>query len=438
MPIVHLAWDIIHGTTDSTLPSALQLTIHPPTPPPQAPTLQPDSTFREYIHRLITTTAVSQSVVVVALFYLYKARAHLQRLLIMGDVVDRTMAHGICAASLMLGNKFLDDNTYTSRTWATLSGYTLWEINDCERKLLQSLDFQLNITPQDYNNWWGFLSAYTPSGTGFINHARAVKSPPSRPLTAEAWASIMPVNRRIARVASRPTSRKRSRADDQVEMPNKRSVVSMPCQHPPWPTSQAMAYPSLNGLPSGQPLSTATIQEQLPLQVVPFAFGDGFVQVSRGLIWCLRTIVDASTLLNQNLPLEYCTLVASPVDPQANDHYRKTQLVNPSQQQMYMPQLQYTSAPYASVIYSDSARRASAPSMENSAPLPVIDRSITSNTYGDHLSLGDSQFVLSRKMPYMGSQNIDHLALGQQQFSVHPETVINFGYLEGVYPPHFG
>lgn len=282
--LVYVAWDIINGTTDSAFQSALQLTIHPLTPPPQAPTLQPDSMFRAYIHRLITTTAVSQSVVVVALFYLYKARAHLQRLLIMGDVVDQTMAYGMCAASLMLGNKFLDDNTYTSRTWATLSGYTLWEINDCERKLLQALDFQLNITLPEYNEWWRILSEYKPSEVGPFNHTITNNPPTSRPLTAESWAPIMPVNRRLARVetSSRPASRKRSRADDELELPNKRSVVSMPSQHPLLPSSQAVAYQTATGLAYGQQLSAATVPEQLPLHAYPFAFGNGGVmQVSR-------------------------------------------------------------------------------------------------------------------------------------------------------------
>lgn len=282
--VVYLAWDVINGKTNSALQSALQLTIHPPTPPPQAPTLQPDSGFREYIQRLITTTAVSQSVVVVALFYLYKARAHLQRLLLVGDIVDQPMAYGMCAASLMLGNKFLDDNTYTSRTWATLSGYTLWDINDCERKLLQALDFQLNITLQEYNDWWRFLSMYTPSEIGTFGKASLINVSTSRPLTAESWAPIMPVNRRIARIetSSRPASRKRSRTDDEIDMPNKRSTISIQSQQTHVPTSQAVVYQPMPGLPTGQQVSVATMQEHLPLQTYPFAFGNGgIMQVSQ-------------------------------------------------------------------------------------------------------------------------------------------------------------
>jgi hypothetical protein len=281
---VYLAWDVINGKTNSALQSALQLTIHPPTPPPQAPTLHPDSAFREYIQRLITTTAVSQSVVVVALFYLYKARAHLQRLLLMGDTVDQPMAYGMCAASLMLGNKFLDDNTYTSRTWATLSGYTLWDINDCERKLLQALDFQLNITLQEYNDWWRFLSMYTPSEMSSCGYVTTNNVSTSRPLSAESWAPIMPVNRRIARIetSSRPASRKRSRADDEVDMPNKRSAISTQTRQTQAPSSQAAVYQPMLGPPSANQVFMPTMQEHLPLQSYPFAFGNGgIMQVSQ-------------------------------------------------------------------------------------------------------------------------------------------------------------
>lgn len=103
-----------------------------------------------------------------------------------------------------------------------------------------------------------------------------------------------------------------------------------------------------------------------------------------------------------------------------------------------MPQLHYSSAPYAPITYLDSARRLSAASVEHSAPLPVIDRSATNSTaYGDYPSIGDWMSVCSRKMPYMGQSNIEFHASGQQQFSIYPDTVINLGHLDNVYPYHF-
>jgi hypothetical protein len=198
----------MHGKIDTAFPSTLSLAINPLTPPPQAPTLQPESAFRDYLQRLVTTTAVSQSVVVVALYYLCQARARLQPQLVIGDIVDKRYGYSICAASLMLANKFLDDNTYTSRTWATLSGFTLWEINDCERGLLSALDLQLNISLPQYNAWWRFLTMYGPSFTYPFTSASAVPEM-TRPMTAEATAPLMKAStRRVPHVdlLSRPGS----------------------------------------------------------------------------------------------------------------------------------------------------------------------------------------------------------------------------------------
>jgi hypothetical protein len=103
---------------------------------------------------------------------------------------------------------------------------------------------------------------------------------------------------------------------------------------------------------------------------------------------------------------------------------------------MYMPQLQYPSAQYAPIMYSDSARRLSAPSLDHSAPLPVINRSTYSNAFDDHFSLGDSQSACSRKVPCMGLSTVDHQAYGQQHFSMYPETTVNLGQFDNVYPHH--
>jgi hypothetical protein len=243
MPLVaavHVAWDVINGKTELNSESALQLAMHPPTPPPQAPVTQPEPAFRDYIHRLIATTAVSQSVVVIALFYLYSARADLQRQLVMGDVVDKRQGYSMCAASLMLGNKYLDDNTYTSRTWATLSGYSLWEINDCEKRLLHALNFQLNISLPEYNDWWRFLALYMPSTATSLKESKSQIAITSRPLTTESWAPIMPVSqRRVSRPeTSRPTSRKRSLAEPEVPSFNKRTMLST--YHHPLATSHSV------------------------------------------------------------------------------------------------------------------------------------------------------------------------------------------------------
>lgn len=285
---VHVAWDVINGKTELSPQSALHLTIHPPTPPPQAPVLQPEPAFRDYIHRLIATTAVSQSVVVIALLYLYRARSALQRQLVIGDVIDRRQGYSMCAASLMLGNKYLDDNTYTSRTWATLSGYSLWEINDCEKRLLQALDFQLNISLQEYNDWLRLLALYTPVPAKEIKLTGIALS---EPLIAESRAPLMPVTRRrISRIEmSRPASRKRSHAEPEVANVSKRVMLSTHQQ--PLATSQVVTYQDHPCMYTQPPAYSVP-----PPQMYPFAIDNSFaIQVSLTIrlyiVQCLTTLL---------------------------------------------------------------------------------------------------------------------------------------------------
>ncbi|KAJ9101178.1 hypothetical protein QFC21_003396 [Naganishia friedmannii] len=402
----YIAWDIMHGKIDTAFPSTLSMAINPPTPPPQAPTLQPEPAFRYYLQRLVTTTAVSQSVVVVALFYLYKARARLQPQLIISDIVDKRYGYSICAASLMLANKFLDDNTYTSRTWATLSGYTLWEINDCERGLVSALDFQLNISLPEYNDWWRFLTLYGPSFTYPFTPSSVVPEM-TRPSTAEVTAPLMKApTRRLPRVEvlSRPGSKKRTFDDAGVDSPNKRSFLNAQGYERLVPDSQPVMYQPQPCTAHQQPYAAPFMQDlQQPLQSAsPFAF-------------------DWSATI-QDCPLGYYKLVASPADPRGDDHYRKAQLVQlPLQQQASVPRPCVPSLLHHSILPPTYTRPLSAPIQTTYQS----DGAMTlQHPVDDYLSYYDTRSVHSQQMPEAAKSQQDARA----NFGIAPASHPASGY----------
>ncbi|KAJ9118710.1 hypothetical protein QFC22_003930 [Naganishia vaughanmartiniae] len=413
----YIAWDIMHGKIDTAFPSALNMAINPPTPPPQAPTLQPEPAFRDYLQRLVTTTAVSQSVVVVALFYLYKARARLQPQLIISDIVDKRYGYSICAASLMLANKFLDDNTYTSRTWATLSGYTLWEINDCERGLLSALDFQLNISLPEYNDWWRFLTMYGPSFTYSFTPSSVVPEM-SRPATAEVTAPLMKVpTRRVPRVEvlSRPGSRKRSYPDGGVDSPNKRSMLASQ-GYERLASDQPLVYHAQPCTVVQQPYAAHFVQDlQPPPSDNPFAF-------------------DWSATLQQDCPLGYYKLVASPADPRGDDHYRKAQLVQPPlQQHAPFPRPCVPSMLHHSILPPTYTRPLSAPiqsALHHDNPVTF------QHPFEDYLSYYDTGSVYSQQMSNAALPQHEALAkfgaaLASGTMSVYPDNTVDLTQLDG-------
>ncbi|PCH33180.1 hypothetical protein WOLCODRAFT_62655 [Wolfiporia cocos MD-104 SS10] len=56
-----------------------------------------------------------------------------------------------------MANKFVDDNTYTNKTWSEVSGIDLTEINKMEKEFLLGIDFGLYVDEATYNSWLNLL-----------------------------------------------------------------------------------------------------------------------------------------------------------------------------------------------------------------------------------------------------------------------------------------
>jgi Cyclin len=60
----------------------------------------------------------------------------------------------------MLGNKFLDDNTYTNKTWAEVSGISVKEIHIMEVEFLSNMKYNLLCSESEWNDWHIQLSRF--------------------------------------------------------------------------------------------------------------------------------------------------------------------------------------------------------------------------------------------------------------------------------------
>ncbi|CAG8780567.1 8698_t:CDS:2, partial [Racocetra fulgida] len=69
--------------------------------------------------------------------------------------------------ALMLANKFLDDNTYTNKTWSEVTNIPVCEINTMEMEFLGSLNYQLYVSEKQYFDWVQNLSTYFRIGDNF-------------------------------------------------------------------------------------------------------------------------------------------------------------------------------------------------------------------------------------------------------------------------------
>ncbi|KAF8314797.1 hypothetical protein DL93DRAFT_2058010, partial [Clavulina sp. PMI_390] len=139
-------------STSAISRSSLRSSISPITPTSDAHRLQlqfsPSPAFIAFLDTLLRATQLSQGVIILSLHYIYRLKLRNPHICGLEGSEFR-----LAVIALMLANKFLDDNTYTNKTWSEISGISLPEINLMEREFLQGLDHALHIDFGTYQRW---------------------------------------------------------------------------------------------------------------------------------------------------------------------------------------------------------------------------------------------------------------------------------------------
>ncbi|KAG0281437.1 hypothetical protein BGZ96_001134 [Linnemannia gamsii] len=116
--------------------------------------------FRKFCLDVLSATLLSPSVILLSLKYI-------QQLMINLKENNKTPSTGegsefrLFTGALILANKFLDDNTFTNRTWANITGITVKEVNYIELQFLQGIGFRLFTRSYDYTEWLASLTHFT-------------------------------------------------------------------------------------------------------------------------------------------------------------------------------------------------------------------------------------------------------------------------------------
>ena len=220
--------------------------------------------FVQFMQKLLETTQVSQSVMVLSLHYIHRLKERNRF-----TPAQSGSEFRIAVAGLMMANKFLDEyalyhlffkchfslfnsNTYTNKTWSEVSGIDLEEINRMEREFLVGVDFNLYVDKSTYESWLNLLKGLIMAKERDSKHFRKSKSlahqsrlaatphhPSSTGPATRTYVSSSrqkpPVYRHRARSTS-PTSRT-------VSCPQPSHNVSYPEPLPPPPAS-AIQYTS--------------------------------------------------------------------------------------------------------------------------------------------------------------------------------------------------
>ncbi|KAJ3577724.1 hypothetical protein NPX13_g2843 [Xylaria arbuscula] len=116
---------------------------------------EPCSAYKKWVHSILSTTQVTQNVVLLALLFVYRLKKTNPR--VHGNPGSE---YRLLTVALMLGNKFLDDNTYTNKTWAEVSGISVKEIHVMEVEFLSNMRYGLLTSEDEWKEWLHKLACY--------------------------------------------------------------------------------------------------------------------------------------------------------------------------------------------------------------------------------------------------------------------------------------
>ncbi|KAL2828454.1 cyclin-domain-containing protein [Aspergillus cavernicola] len=113
-----------------------------------SPEAIPSVGFQKWVSGILSTTQVSQNVILLALLFIHRLKKFNP-----GVRGKKGSEYRLLTIALMLGNKFLDDNTYTNKTWAEVSRISVHEIHVMEVEFLSNLRYNLYASEKEWAEW---------------------------------------------------------------------------------------------------------------------------------------------------------------------------------------------------------------------------------------------------------------------------------------------
>ncbi|KAI5926264.1 cyclin-like protein [Camillea tinctor] len=112
------------------------------------------SAFRKFVTQILTSTRLPSTTILLGMNYLAK------RVNMLNQAAPFNANEGqvwkMLTVALLLGSKFLDDNTFQNRSWSDVSGIAVSELNTMENEWLRHISWMLYVNldrSHDYNAW---------------------------------------------------------------------------------------------------------------------------------------------------------------------------------------------------------------------------------------------------------------------------------------------
>ena len=113
-----------------------------------------NAAFRKFVSQILTSTRLPRTTILLGMNYLSK------RVNMMHSAGQHSQSEGqiwrMLTIALLLGSKFLDDNTFQNKSWSEVSGIDVRELNTLENEWLSAISWGLYVNldeSKDYNAW---------------------------------------------------------------------------------------------------------------------------------------------------------------------------------------------------------------------------------------------------------------------------------------------
>jgi hypothetical protein len=365
--------EILQAVEESTLPYRL--------PRDLVADAKPNTGFRKWVTTILSTTLVAQNVVLLALLFIYRLKK-------LNPAVRGKPGseYRLLTVALMLGNKFLDDNTYTNKTWAEVSGIVVGEVHIMEVEFLSNMKYCLFTSAEDWAQWQTLLGKFA----SFFE--RTTRPQPPAPILPPASSLHLP-----AALPSPPAS-------TQSSPPYLGDGSSYPAFAQHGPTPAPSPFVAMPEMPAVQHNSRKRSAEDQPVDMPHKRVAGGYPSYSSPSAFATGSRPQAQS--SSRLPLPGPAIPASAA-PAAN-------LTLPSTQPPHLPPLNVPARAMA-MVYPNASAQQSMPHL----PAPVTSLS-------QPPSQAPSQYQSRQHSPYPGSSAASPSAeLPHSAMSLHPPVQIS-------------
>lgn len=146
--------------------------------------------FRKWVNQVLTATRLPSATILLSLHYMaVRLREH-------SDSVGSSEQHvyRLLAVAMILGSKFLDDNTFINRSWSDVSGIKVTELNVLEIEWLALIGFDLHANVADPNGVGQWIHAWREFEGQMNEKSQRLMCPPDYPAQAQHFPQQLALN----------------------------------------------------------------------------------------------------------------------------------------------------------------------------------------------------------------------------------------------------